>query len=76
MLRKTFGSKREEVRVDSKKLHNEELKNAYPSEKYYSQVTEKKMGEHVTNMESKRNVHRFFIMKHEGVYLEDPGVDG
>jgi len=62
MLRKTFGSKREEVRVDSRKLRNEELKNAYLSEKYYSQVTEKEMGGHVTSMESKRNIHRFFIM--------------
>jgi hypothetical protein len=76
MLSKIFGSKREEVRVDSRKLHNEELLNLSSSEKYYSQVTEKEMVRHVTRMESKRNVRRFFIMKREGVYLEDPGVDG
>jgi hypothetical protein len=30
MLRKIFGSKREEIRVDSRKRHNEELHNLYP----------------------------------------------
>jgi hypothetical protein len=46
------------------------------SEKYYSQVREKEICGHVTPMESKRNVRRLFIMKQEGVYLEDPGVAG
>jgi len=46
MLRKIFGSKRDEVRVDSRKLLNEELHNIYWPEKYYSQVTEKEMGWH------------------------------
>lgn len=62
--------------MDLRKLHNEELHNFYSSEKYYSQVTEKEMRGHVTRMESKRNVRRLFIMKHEDIYLEDSGVDG
>lgn len=53
MLRKIFGSKREEVGVDSRKLHNEELHNLYWLEKYYYQVTEKEMVGHVTRIESK-----------------------
>jgi hypothetical protein len=34
------------------------------------------MGGRVTRMESKRFVRILFIMKHEGVYLEDACVDG
>ena len=61
MLRKIFGSKREEVRVGSRKLHNEELHNFYSSEIYYSQITEKEMGGYVTRIESKEMCTDFLL---------------
>jgi hypothetical protein len=76
MPRKIFGSKRDEVRVDSRKHHNEKLQNLYSSEKYYFRVKEQEVCGHVTSMENTRNTRKLFVKKHKGVYLEDPGVDG
>jgi hypothetical protein len=67
MLRKIFGSKRDEVAGEWRKLHNEELTDLY-STKYCSgdKIENNAMGGHVACMGESGNVHRVLLGKPEG----------
>jgi hypothetical protein len=57
VLRRIFGSKRDEVTEDWRKLHNEELHNLYSSPNVIRVITSRRMkwAGHVARMGEKRN---------------------
>jgi hypothetical protein len=68
VLRRIFGSKRDEVTGDSRKLHNEELHNLYPSSSVIRVIKSRRMrwAGHVARMGGKMNAYRTFVGKREG----------
>jgi hypothetical protein len=78
VLRRIFGPKRDEVRGEWRKLHNEELNDLYCSPNIILVITSRimKWAEHVASM-GRREVYTGFRWENrrERVYLEDPGVD-
>jgi hypothetical protein len=66
MLRRIFGSKRDEVTGGCKKLHNEEIHDLYSSPSIISIIKSrrKRSAGHVARME-KRNTHRLLVGKPE-----------
>jgi hypothetical protein len=50
MLRRIFGSKRDEVTVEWRKLHKEELNDLYPITKYCWVIRSRRLGGHVARM--------------------------
>jgi hypothetical protein len=66
-LRRIFGLKRDEVKEDWRKLHNEELHNLYSSNiirRIKSRRT--RWAGHVVWMREKRNAYRIFVEQQEG----------
>jgi hypothetical protein len=63
-----FGSKRDEVMGDRRKLHNEELRNLYSSPSIIRMINSKRMrwAGHVARMGEKRNAYRILVGKPEG----------
>jgi hypothetical protein len=59
VMRKTFGSKRDEVTGSCRKLHNEELHNLYSSRSTIKMIMSRRMkwAGHVARMAENRNVH-------------------
>jgi hypothetical protein len=59
VLRRTFGPKRDEVTVEWRKLHNEELHILYSSPSIIRQIKSRRMrwAEHVARMGEERNLY-------------------
>src|SRR5215831_10162697 len=68
VLRRVFGPKRDEVTGEWRKLHNEELKDLYPSPSIVQVVKSRRMrwAGHVARMGEERGVHRVLVGKPEG----------
>jgi hypothetical protein len=74
-----FGSKRDEVTREWRKLHNEELNDLYCPPNIFLVIKWRRLrwAGHVTQMGERRNVYRALVEKPEGKnHLGDPGVDG
>jgi hypothetical protein len=68
VLRRLFGSKRDEVKGERRKLHNWELHNLYSSPDVIRQIKSRRMrwAGHVARMGKGRNVCRVLVGKPEG----------
>jgi hypothetical protein len=68
VLRRIFAPKRDEVKVEWRKLHNEELYNLYTLPNIIRRIKSRRMrwAGHVTRMGEKRNVYRILLWKPEG----------
>jgi hypothetical protein len=68
MLRRIFGSKRDEVTGGWRKLHNEELHNLYSSPSIIRTITSTRMrwAGHVARMGKKRTAYTILVGKPEG----------
>jgi hypothetical protein len=78
VLRRIFGSKRDEVTGEWRKLHSGELHNLYPSPDIIRQIKSRRMrwAGHVARMGEGRNVYRVLVgIPKEKDPLEDQGVD-
>jgi hypothetical protein len=68
VLRRIFGTKRDEVTGEWRKLHNGELHNLYSSPDIIRQIKSRRMrwAGHVARMGKGRNVYRVLVGKPEG----------
>ena len=68
VLRRLFGPKRDEVTVEWRKLHNEELSDLYPLPNIVRVVKSRRMrwAGHVVRMGQGRGVYRVLVGKPEG----------
>jgi hypothetical protein len=68
VLRRMFGSKRNEVTGELRKLHNRELHNLYSSTDIIRQIRSRRMrrAEHVARMEEDRKLYKILVGKPEG----------
>ena len=68
VLRRAFGSKRDEVTGEWRKLHNEELRDLYSLPNIVRVVKSRRMrwAGHVARMGEGRGVHRVLVGKPEG----------
>ena len=73
---KIFGSKRDEVTGEWKKLHNEELNDLYSSPKNVRVIKSRSIGlaGHVARVGERRGVYRGNLKERD--HLGDPGVEG
>jgi hypothetical protein len=78
-LRRIFGPKRDEVKVEWRKLHSEELHILYSSPDIIRQIKLRRMrwARHVARMGEERKVYTVLVGKPKERYRsEDHGVDG
>ena len=68
MLRRMFGPKRDELKREWRKLHNEELNELYSSPNIFRVIKSRGMrwAEHVARMGNRRVVYRVLVGKPEG----------
>jgi hypothetical protein len=68
VLRRIFGPKRDEVKGEWRKLHNEELCDLYSSPSIIRIIKSRRMrwAGHVARMGKKRNAYRLLVGKPEG----------
>jgi hypothetical protein len=68
VLRRIFGSKRDEVTGEWRKLRNEEFRNLYSSPSIIRIIKSRRMRlvGHVARMGEKRNAYRLLVGKLEG----------
>jgi len=68
VLRRLFGSKRDEVTGEWRKLHNEELRDLYSLPNIVRVVKSSRMrwAGHVARMAERRGVHRVLVGKPDG----------
>jgi hypothetical protein len=77
VLRSIFGSKRDEVTGEWRKLHNEELNGLYSLHNAVIKSRRMRWAGHVPRMEEGRGVYRLLVGKPEGKRpWGDPGIDG
>jgi hypothetical protein len=79
VLRRVFGSKREEVTGEWRKLHNEELSDLYCSPIIIGVIKSRRMrwAGHVARIGERRGVYSFLWGNlRERDHLEDSGVEG
>jgi hypothetical protein len=79
MLRRIFGTKRDEVTGQWRKLHSGELHNLYSSPDIIRQIKSRRRrgAGHVAPMGQGRNVYRSLMGKPEGKdHFKDKGIDG
>jgi len=71
VLRRIFGTKRDAVTGEWRKLHNEKLNDLYCSSNIVRVMTSRRMrwAGHVARMEEKRGVYRVLVGKPEGKRL-------
>jgi hypothetical protein len=67
-LRRIFGSKKDEITGEWRKLHSEELHNLYSSPNVIRQIKPRRIrwAEHVARMEEGRKMYKFLMRKPEG----------
>jgi hypothetical protein len=68
VLRRIFGPKRDEVKGEWRKLHNEELRDLYSSPSIIRIIKSRRMrwADHVARMGEKGNAYRLLVGKPEG----------
>jgi hypothetical protein len=68
VLRRIFGTKRNEVTGEWRKLHNEELRDLYPSASIIRIVKSRRMryAGHVARMGENRNAYKLLVGKPKG----------
>jgi hypothetical protein len=68
VLRRIFGPKRDEVAIEWRKMHNEELRDLYSSPSIIRMINfgRRRWAGHVSRMGEKRNVYRLLVGKPEG----------
>jgi hypothetical protein len=79
VLRRIFGPKRNEVRGEWRKLHNEELNDLYSKTNIIRAIKWRRMrwAGKVAFMGERRGVYRVLVGNlRERFHLEDPGIDG
>ena len=79
VLRRIFGSRRDEVTVEWRKLHNDELNDLYGVPNIIRVMKSRRMrwAGHVARIEEWRGVYRVLVgILEERDHLGDPGVDG
>jgi hypothetical protein len=79
VLSRIFGTKRDEVTGEWRKLHNEELHSLYSSPDIINKIKSKRMrwARHVARMGDERKCTRFWWEgPKEGGHSEDRGMDG
>jgi hypothetical protein len=71
VLRRIFGTKKDEVKREWRKLHNEELRDLYSSPSIIRIIKSRKVrwARHVARMGEKRNAYRLLVRKPEGKRL-------
>ena len=79
VLKRIFGSKRDEVTGEWRKLRNEELYDLYSSPHIIRTIKSRRMrwAGHVARMGERRGIYRVLGGEsEERDHLEDPGLDG
>jgi hypothetical protein len=79
VLRRIFGSKRDEVTGEWRRLHNKELYALYTSPNIIRVIKSRRLrwAGHVARMGERRGAYRALVRKPEGRnHLKDQGVDG
>jgi len=79
VLRRIFGTRRDEVTGEWKRLHNEELSDLYSSPNIVRVIKSRRMrwAGHVARMGEERGAYRVLVGKPEGKnHWVDLGVDG
>ena len=68
VLRRIFGPRKDEVKGEWRKLHNEELNDLYASPNIVRVIKSRRMrwAGHVAPMGERRGVYRFLVGKHKG----------
>ena len=68
VLRRIFGSRRDEVTGEWRKLHNEEINDLYSSPHIFWVVRSRRIrwARHVARMGERRGVYRVLVKKTEG----------
>jgi hypothetical protein len=65
VLRRIFGTERDEVTGDWRQLHNEEILNSYSSPNIIIKSIRMRWTRHVAGMGEKRNAYRILVGKPE-----------
>ena len=68
VLRKIFGTKREEITGEWRKLHNADLHTLYSSHNIIRNIKSRRLrwAGHIAHMEESKNAYRDLVGRHEG----------
>jgi hypothetical protein len=66
VLRRIFGSKRDNITGECRKLHNEELNDLHSSPNIIQVIEKNEMGWHVAHMRERRGAYMFLVGQPEG----------